>query len=255
MTYWPEQLFYPGDPIWSIGFATAIPLWHAYNITGEGQYLDILVQAADFILASQREDGGMNCLPEIESVEKLPPNHHWGLGEGIDQYLLRNDDGIVTVVLAAFKATGDRKYLDAMIRYADWTIENEPHERPFNAFGIQANNVLDIGKMAGKDYTGWVREHLQKHCLDLQMLDSGDPMVDGGFRGEDEEGDGGIFGGTSLDYVVTRTTCYMTGTLFRLSGKGTGTGFSVFGLGEGMSRVDHDPEDNVAPIRVGGRVV
>jgi hypothetical protein len=253
VTYWPEQIFYPGDPIWMIGYATAIPLWHAYNITGEGQYVEILVQAADFILTSQREDGGMNALPEIDSIEELPPNHHWGLGEGIDQYLLRNDDGIVTVVLAAYQVTGDKKYLDAMVRYADWTVENEPHVRPFNAFGVQAGNVLDVGSISGKDYTAWVLEHLQERCLDLQVQDSGDPMADGGFRGEDEEGDGGIFGGTSLDYVTTRTTCYMAGTLFRLSGQGTGTGFSVHGLGEGMSRVSHDPQDNNAPIREGGK--
>ncbi len=255
VTYHPEQVFYPGDPIWSIGYATAIPLWHAHNITGEGQYIDLIAKSADFILESQREDGGINCLPEIDSIEELPPNHHWGLGEGIDQYLLLNDDGIVTVVLAACKATGDEKYLDAMVRYADWTIANEPHERPFNAFGIQAANVLDIGSISGKDYTPWVLEHLQERCLDLQVLDSGDPMADGGFRGEDEEGDGGIFGGTSLDYVVTRTTCYMAGVLFRLSGKGTGTGFSVHGIGDVMSRINHDPEDNNAPIRDGGKVL
>ncbi|KKL99283.1 hypothetical protein LCGC14_1815970 [marine sediment metagenome] len=51
-----------------------------------------------------------------------------------------------------------------------------------------------------------------------------------GCRGEDEEGDTGVYGGDSLDYVVTRTTCYSAGTLFRLSGQGTGAGFSVFGL-------------------------
>ena len=40
----------------------------------------------------------------------------------------------------------------------------------------------------------------------------------------------GIYGGTSLDYVTNRVTCYAVGTLLRLSGKGTGAGFSHFGL-------------------------
>jgi hypothetical protein len=111
-------------------------------------------------------------------------------------------------------------------------MKNEPHERPYNAFGIQANNVLDVGKAAGKDYTAWVLDHLDKHCLQLQVSGTGDPKADGGFKGEDEEGNAGIFGGKSFDYVPTRNTCYMTGTLLRLSGKGTGSGFSVFGLGE-----------------------
>jgi len=54
--------------------------------------------------------------------------------------------------------------------------------------------------------------------------------ADGGFCGEDEEGDAGIFGGKATDYVPTRNTCYMAGLLFRLSGEGTGTGFSVFAM-------------------------
>ena len=73
-------------------------------------------------------------------------------------------------------------------------------------------------------------DNLQDHLLDLQILKSSDPKAHGGFRGEDEENEGGIFGGTSYDYVTNRMTCYSAGTLFRLSGKGTGAGFSVFGL-------------------------
>ncbi len=248
-TFYPEQIHYSSEPIDTIHQAIAIALWHAFNLTGEGAYVKVIVDAANRILAAQRSDGGINAIPDIRAIEALPFNHHWGLGEGDDRYLLRNDDGIVTVALAAYKLTGDRKYLDSMVAYAEWTMANEPHERPYNAFGIQANNVLDIAKVAGKDYTSWVLDHVEKRCLAIQMLDSGDPMADGGFRGEDEEGNAGIFGGKALDYVVTRTTCYMAGTLFRLSGQGTGTGFSVFGLGEGIQRTVRRVNDNVAPTR------
>ena len=72
----------------------------------------------------------------------------------------------------------------------------------------------------------WILEHVQKHCLDLQVQETGLAKADGGFCGEDEEGNAGIFGGTSKDYVPTRNTCYMALLLFRLSGQGTGTGFS-----------------------------
>ncbi len=73
-------------------------------------------------------------------------------------------------------------------------------------------------------------DNLPRHLLDLQVLGTDDARAEGGFRGEDEEDEGGIFGGTSLDYVVTRVTCYAAGTLFRLSGRGTGAGFSPWGL-------------------------
>ena len=136
----------------------------------------------------------------------------------------------MVVVLAAHRQTGESKYLDAAVAYADWIVENEPHERPFSGFPIQANNVLDAGRAAGRDYSSWVLDNLEGHLLALQVEGSGDPMADGGFRGEDEEDEGGIFGGISLDYVPTRTTCYAAGTLFRLSGKGTGAGFSAWGI-------------------------
>ena len=215
-----------------IHHASAIPLWHLYQITGEYQYLPPLLDAAEEILKCQREDGGLNFTHQKELVKDRSLNHHWGLGKGDDYFLLRNDDGVVTVVLAAYFLTKNKKYLDAMVRYADWIVAHEPHERPYNAFGIQAANVLDIGKVVGKDYTPWVLDHLEKSCLQLQVSGTGDIRAEGGFCGEDEEGNAGIFGGTAKDYVPTRNTCYMAGLLYRLSGKGHGAGFSVWGLGD-----------------------
>ncbi len=230
--YWPEKVRYQENVSSCIQYASAIPLWHLYNITGEGQFLGPLLFAADGILKCQRPDGAFNYLSDISGIKEPPFNHHWGLGTGQEKFILRNDDGIAVVVLAAYKITRDKKYLDAMVHYADWIISQTPPERPYNAFGIQAATILDIGKLAGKDYSPWVLDHLEKRCLNLQVQNSTNPKADGGFRGEDEEGNSGIFGGTALDYVVTRTTCYMAGLLFRLSGQGTGAGFSVFGLGD-----------------------
>jgi hypothetical protein len=226
--YDPEKVTYQKS-MGCIHQASAIPLWHLHRTTGEAQYLPIVIDAADRILTCQRGDGGINYVPSVEGSEPSL-NHHWGLGEGKEKFLLRNDDGIVVVVIAAYRSTGNRKYLDALARYADWIVANEPHERPYCGFGIQACNVLDIGRETGRDYTAWVLDNLEKHCLALQVQGSGDPKAEGGFRGEDEEGNSGIFGGTALDYVVTRTSCYMAGLLFRLSGKGTGSGFSADGL-------------------------
>ncbi len=215
-----------------IGKCTAIPVWHLRGRTGEEKYLAPVLWCADRILECQRGDGAMLWLRDVASAEEVPePNQHWGRGEGEDRFILRNDDGIVVVVLAAFQATGEAKYLDAAVAYADWIAGNEPHERPFCGFPIQASNVLDIGEASGRDYSGWVLDNLDAHLLQLQVVGSGNKLAEGGFRGEDEENEGGIFGGRSLDYVSTRTTCYAAGTLFRLSGQGTGAGFSVAGLG------------------------
>ncbi|MDI6775023.1 MAG: hypothetical protein QME60_06480 [Verrucomicrobiota bacterium] len=208
----------------------AIPLWHLYCRTGERRYLPPLLWAADFILACQRDDGAIYYLKDPHAFPKPRMNHHEGRGKGDDIHVLRNDDAIMVVALAAYQETRKRKYLDAAVRYADWIVNNGPLDRPLCAFPVQANNVLDIGRVAGKDYSAWVLDNLKDHLLDLQVLKSSDPKAHGGFRGEDEENEGGIFGGTSFDYVTNRMTCYSAGALFRLSGKGTGAGFSVFGL-------------------------
>jgi hypothetical protein len=233
----PERVVFEpnNDPdlINTMFWATGIPLWHMFKATGERRYLPLLIASADRILKSQRPEGCFNYKPAPERVPEPGTNHHQGVGEGEQKYILRNDDSIVLPVLGAYFATGDQKYLDAMVRYADWTVENEPFgERPYCAFGLQAANLIDIGKAAGKDYTAWIEKHLEEKCFKLQVEGTGDPRADGGFCGEDEEGDAGIFGGKATDYVPTRNTCYMALLLFRLSGKGYGSGFSVYGLGE-----------------------
>jgi hypothetical protein len=214
--------------------ASAICLWHLYRRTGNKALLPLIRKAADEVIACQRADGALNQARNVADVAPeiaARPNHHWGHGRGQDKHVLRNDDGLTVVLLAAYKTFKDRKYLDAAVAYADWIVNHEPHgAQPYCSFPCQAGNVLDIGRVAGRSYESWVLDHLDAHLLALQNLDKSDRRGYGGFRGEDEQGGGGIFGGRSLDYVTTRTTCYAASTLFRLSGCGTGSGFSVFGL-------------------------
>lgn len=227
---WPEEKIEYLAERHTIHPCIAMPLWHLFRITGECSLLKPVVWAVDAMMRSQQPDGGFWCERDVSKLPLPKPNQHTGRGKGKERYLLRNDDGMVTLFLAAYKITGIRKYLDSMTAYAEWIMANGPQERPFCGFPLQASNLLDIGKVAKKDFSPWVMDNLKKHLLDLQVLGSKDPCAEGGFRGEDEENEGGIFGGRSLDYVTTRTTCYAAGTLFRLSGRGTGAGFSVFGL-------------------------
>ncbi|MBL8027853.1 MAG: hypothetical protein JNL74_15635 [Fibrobacteres bacterium] len=211
--------------------AIAIPLWHLYVRTGEEKYLTPVIWAADRILDAQEPNGAFFCNPTIDRTKHTGRmNHHFGVGEGEERFQLRNDDAIIVVLIAAYRATKNPRYMNAMLAYAKWIMSSKPLERPYAAFPVQANTILDIAKESGNDWTQWVLEHLEKHLLSLQVSGTGDKSADGGFRGEDEEGDAGIFGGKGLDYVTTRVSCYAAGTLFRLSGKGTGAGFSADGL-------------------------
>ena len=219
-----------GYGLHAVGQCTAIPCWFMYKRTGEEKYMLPIVWGADFILDCQRADGAFHNVKDITKNPPANPDHHEGRGDGDERYVLHNDDGLIVVVLAAYLYTKDARYLDAAVRYADWIITQKVEERPFVAFPVRSNTLLDVGKVAGKDYSEWVLDNLQASMLDYQVVDSGDPMADGGFLGEDEQGEGGIYGGKSLDYVTTRMTCYSAGTLFRLSGAGTGAGFSPFGL-------------------------
>ena len=227
---WPvEKVEYQTD--WTIHHCTSMPLWHLYRITGDKRLLRPVVWAADAMLRSQQADGSFFCRKDIRKLTRPEPNQHEGRGKGMERYLIRNDDGMVVIFLAAFKATGKLKYLDSMVSYAEWMMKSGPLTRPFCGFPVQASSLLDIGKAAKKDFSPWVLDNLKRYLLDLQVSGSGDPKAEGGFRGEDEENEGGIFGGQSLDYVPARNTCYAAGALFRLSGRGTGAGFSVSGLG------------------------
>ncbi len=216
-----------------IGLCTVIPLWHLYKRTGEEKYLAPVLWAADRIVdVYQRPDGALWTVPpdRIDPARPPEPNHHHGIGQGEERFLLRNDDCTMLLLLTAMEATGKPKYRDAAVAYARWIVTQTPTERPYCVFPVQANHVLDVARQCGADHSEWVLDHLNDRVLALQVTGSGDERADGGFRGEDEQGEGGVFGGTSLDYVVTRTTCYAAGTLFRLSGRGGGSGFSVAGV-------------------------
>lgn len=229
---WPEQRIDFGWADTCMHLCTTIPLWHMYRTTGEQKYLDPVIWAADKLLADHQLDNGVLTYRHKDrlDLDNPPgPNHHQGIGEGIEKFYLRNDDGTMVYLLAAWEATGDKRYLDAANANVGWIVSAPPVQPPYCVFPLQANNVLDVAAAGGDDHSTWVTDHIDT-LLALQVTDSGDPKADGGFRGEDEQGDGGVFGGTSMEYVVTRVTCYSAGTLYRLSGKGTGAGFSVAGL-------------------------
>ncbi|MCG3180158.1 MAG: hypothetical protein BIFFINMI_02515 [Phycisphaerae bacterium] len=232
---WPQQKIEFGDFARScIHYCTIIPLWHLYRRTGEKKYLTPVLWAADQVVENyQLENGALATLPvaALDKAKPPSPNHHHGIGEGRDKFLLRNDDSILTVVLAAWLETGDRKYLDSANAYVRWTVSAPAIQPPYCVFPIQANNVLDVAAAGGEDHIDWVLANLPR-LLALQVAGTGNPLADGGFRGEDEQGEGGVFGGKSMDYVVTRVTAYAAGTLYRLSGRGTGAGFSAWGLGD-----------------------
>jgi hypothetical protein len=213
-----------------IANATVIPFWFLYRLTGEKKYLRPLLWSADRMLEYQQPDGCFHGRKPGDGRPLPKMNQHDGVGKGRGRLRLFNDDGMMVVPLAAYRVTGNRKYLDAMVRYLEWIVRTGPVVRPYCSFPAQASAALSIGKEAGIDVLDWIMAHLEDRVLKLQVRGSGDPDAEGGFRGEDEEGDAGIFGGKGLDYVTTRVTCYAADLLFRLSGQGKGGIFSVDGI-------------------------
>lgn len=229
-----KVLFYPKVEVkhlWreTIHWCGAIAFWHLYQIKKKPEYRKVILTSVDRMLENQIDNGAFLHIKNKEPI--LPkPNHHHGYGEGLERLLLRNDDGLITLILAAYRITKSSVYKNACLKYAEWLLENGAMKRPYCSFPIQASTLLDIGAEFKQDYSPWVLERLDKQLLKLQVTKTKDKKALGGFCGEDEEGDTGVFKGNTLDYVTTRMTCYCAGTLLRLSGKGNGAIFSVNGM-------------------------
>jgi hypothetical protein len=147
-----------------------------------------------------------------------------------DDGAVYNDDGGGVALLGGYLRTGDRRYLDAAAAFGEWVLAARPPFRWHSAFPAMAVFLADLWRLSGdRDYLDWIAEHIESQLFARQVSGTGDPLADGGIRGEDEPVDGYLPGTEPLDYVNTRNTCYAALTCFKLAGKPWPAGYTAFG--------------------------
>jgi hypothetical protein len=199
-------------------------LWKA---TGQARYRDTLVDMADTTLRRYVGRDGA-----IRSRAGRQGHHEDASG------VVLNDDGLMVGLIAAGRATGEARYLDAARQHGQWLLDNVRPPLPMLcALPCMCATMLDLAAATGEDqWTDWAAEMMVEHVLPLQVRGKRDPMADGAFRGEDEPVE--YYGPKSAkktDFVTTRTTCYAALACFRLAGLDA-LGYSAFGWGRKVKR-------------------
>jgi len=145
------------------------------------------------------------------------------------RHVVLNDDGSGAAMLFGARLLKTPVYLQAAEKMAQWMMTQT---RPVNVACSLPSRlcfIMDVYRQTGQgEYFSYVLSRL-KEVLDLQVLRSADPCVKGGFRGEDEGGEGYVKGGDKMDFVTTRVSAYSALLLFKLISKDWSTGYSAFG--------------------------
>jgi len=175
--------------------------------TGNDGYLRHLRTLADGVWRYMRADGAL--------IEEGSEGHHAKDG------VVQNDDGTMVTLLAAHRVTGERKYLDACLRYGDWILAEQELPLPtISGLPSICCFLIELAQASGKGaYRDWAMDALRKHTLPLQVQAGVHPLATGAFRGEDEPVE--YYGpktARKTDFITTRVTCYAALACFKLLG-------------------------------------
>lgn len=190
---------------------------HAFLLTRKPVYQTMALKIADATLA--------NYVKESVAPMTEPPRDTHSHHTSREGHILNDDGGGVTL-LNAYRLSGRKKYLDACVRIAEYFRLRKEPMKMFSAIGSAANFLLEVDRVTGRDTYRKTAERLAREMIKLQVK-SGDRLVRGGFRGEDEGGKWYYKGSANDDFVTTRVTAYAVFTLFKLEGLIPVRGYSV----------------------------
>jgi len=207
-------------------YAGALVFAQMFALTKNRAYLTRgAIPFADRILAHYvRADGALGIVAGSEL------SHHVGrTGELAGVFI--NDDGIGVALLAAYAVTGDKRYREAAVGFADfWTgITEQPGK--LAAYPSVALLLADVYRLTGdRKYLPCIVEFVQK-TISLQYLSPKNPFLHGCFIGEDmaTHYDKKT---CSMDYVDLRITSYALIALAKIAAKRAdqwGCSYSCYG--------------------------
>jgi len=146
--------------------------------------------------------------------------HHGTSGREGESGVAVNDDGCGETLLIAYDLLKEDKWIDAAVSYGDYLIQQKPTSMKAG-LALRIIYLYDLARVTGESkYREWADSNIEG-LLSLQITDSEDPMLQGGYLWEDEDPKH-YSGGKSEEYVVGRTTAYSSIACMRAHGKITG---------------------------------
>lgn len=199
--------------------------------TGDSKYLDRAFRPMARRLADEyvRDSDGAILVSPKSGRGDVRIGHH-EVGDRRYAGLALNDDACGLSVLVAHRELGEARYLDLATKYGELMLRDE-YPLPAHAAGpLRALTLAELSRATGEEkYAAFAAGRIAPTFLPSQVGGTGDPDVDGAFRGEDEDpGWYGPKGAGPLDFVNTRVTAYAASALFKLDGTVFGPYYSAW---------------------------
>ena len=197
---------------------SGLMFYYAYRLTGEKRYVDQgLVPICDPLAADYHVRPWGPSPPALESQGVWPTQ----------------DDFASEALLAAYRATGHKKYFDAAKRHADWLVSVQKENGAYSGYGsavfVAGLHLLDLCRVIeeekmGIDTAPYLRAVRQgaRFGLSLQERTPGDVRTYGGLYGQNPFG-------VSRERIHHRETGYSVIFHLRYEGKVAVPYYSVFG--------------------------
>lgn len=197
---------------------SGLMFYYAYRLTGERRYIaEGLVPICDPLAADYHFKPWGPSPPQLES-------------QGIWS---TQDDFASEALLAAYRATGNRKYFDAAKRHADWLVSVQRDNGAYTGFGsavhVSGLHLLDLCRIIDEEKMGidpapYLRavDKGARFGLSLQERSAEDSRSYGGLYGQNPLG-------ISRERIHHRETGYSVIFHLRYEGKVTIPYYSIFG--------------------------
>jgi rhamnogalacturonyl hydrolase YesR len=182
-------------------------------ITGEKRYVAAIPRVMDWVVENSIEPDGAMKIHDGTHV-----GHH-AVTTGPLADCFTNDDGVGVAMIAAFRATGEKKYREAVERNGGWWLGLNQLPETFASVPAGLVLLLDMARFTGNE--GYVRAagpYIDK-VLSMQYLNPKNPQGHGGFMGLDMEGgrECAMWKSKPEDYVSHRTTMYAMMALAKIA--------------------------------------
>jgi hypothetical protein len=197
---------------------SGLMFYYAYRLTGEKRYIrEGLVPLCDPLAEDYHVRPWGPFPPQLESRGVWPTQ----------------DDFASQALLAAYRATGDKKYFHAAKRHADWLVSVQQDNGAYSGFGsavyVSGFHLLDLCRIveeekAGIDTAPYLRAVAKgaRFGLSLQERDSRDPRAYGALYGQNPFG-------ISREHIHHRETGYSLIFNLRYEGEVAVPYYSIFG--------------------------